>query len=236
MLRSAEPNAGRSRIEHQLTGELCLRARLRTILAIVFACAGVALLCLRPLPTVRGSDISAFAGPTYQKDGSLLVPANYREWTYLTSGIDMVYGQNEGVPAHSRFDNVFVNPEAYHHFLAAGTWPDKTMLILEVRGAETNASINHGGHSQSTELLGMEVHVKDQARFQGGWAFFDVAKPGVAYATGQLIPQPASCYSCHQAHAAVDTTFVQFYPTLLPIAKLRNTLSSAYLQDSAASH
>jgi len=32
-----------------------------------------------------------------------------------------------------------------------------------------------------------------------------------------------NCYSCHSAHAAVDTTFVQFYPTLAPIAKAKGT-------------
>jgi hypothetical protein len=29
----------------------------------------------------------------------------------------------------------------------------------------------------------------------------------------------------------VDTTFVQFYPTLLPIAKSKNTLAAAYLKE-----
>jgi hypothetical protein len=32
----------------------------------------------------------------------------------------------------------------------------------------------------------------------------------------------------------VDTTFVQFYPTLLPIAQEKKTLSEAYLKDEAA--
>jgi hypothetical protein len=32
----------------------------------------------------------------------------------------------------------------------------------------------------------------------------------------------------------VDTTFVQFYPTLLPLAQKKNTLSPAYLQEIAA--
>jgi len=49
-----------------------------------------------------------------------------------------------------------------------------------------------------------------------------------------MVPKDASCYSCHEQHAAVDTTFVQFYPTLLPIAKQKGTLSAAYLKDEAA--
>jgi aspartate oxidase len=32
----------------------------------------------------------------------------------------------------------------------------------------------------------------------------------------------------------VDTTFVQFYPTLLPIAKEKQTLSASYLKEEAA--
>jgi hypothetical protein len=31
----------------------------------------------------------------------------------------------------------------------------------------------------------------------------------------------------------VDTTFVQFYPTLLPIAKIKNTLAEKYLREIA---
>jgi hypothetical protein len=48
-----------------------------------------------------------------------------------------------------------------------------------------------------------------------------------------MIPTTAGCYSCHSEHGAVNTTFVQFYPTLLPIAKLKGTLSVGYLKETA---
>jgi hypothetical protein len=167
--------------------------------------------------------------PMYTQDGKLKFPANYREWVYLTSGIDMSYRQMSGMD-HSMFDNVFVNPEAYRSFLETGTWPDKTMLVLEARVAGSKASINKNGHYQTGEVMGREVHVKDVARFEGGWAFFD-ADNGV---TGNLLPKEMECYSCHAQHAAVDTTFVQFYPTLLEIAKKKNTLSPAYLKEESS--
>ena len=143
---------------------------------------------------------------------------------------DMSYNPRAMAMNHSMFDNVFVNPEAYKAFLETGTWPDKTMIVLEVRGAETKGSINHTGHFQNAELMGMEVHVKDEARFAGKWAFFgfDDEKPA------KMIPAKADCYSCHQQHAAVDTTFVQFYPTLLQVAKKKNTLSPAYVKEAAS--
>ncbi len=173
--------------------------------------------------------LAAGAGPAYTKDGDMLPPAHYREWVYLSSGIDMDYapGARDGA---SRFDNVFVNPEAYRSFLETGTWPDKTVFALEVREARSKGSINQSGHFQGTNVMALEVHVKDQSRFHGGWAFFGFDTP---QANGKQIPEAAVCYSCHQAHGAVDTTFVQFYPTLLPIAQKKNTLSAHFLKENA---
>jgi hypothetical protein len=166
--------------------------------------------------------------PSYTKDGDLVPPLQYREWVYLSTGMDMSYSPKASADM-SMFDNVFVNPEAYRAFLATGTWPDKTVMVLESRGAESKGSINKAGHFQSGAVMGLEVHVKDESRFPGKWAFFNVANENKA----TLFPQTAACYSCHAEHAAVDTTFVQFYPTLLPIAQQKGTLSANYLKDIA---
>ena len=171
----------------------------------------------------RAATISTEAGSSYESDGRLRYPAHYREWIYLSSGIDMAYSK-VALTTHSTFDNVFVEPTAYREFLRSGTWPDGTLLVLESRAASEKGSINQRGKYQSGEPLGVEVHVRDSKRFKGDWAFFsfDSAKPAT------LIPMTEDCYSCHQEHGAVDTTFVQFYPTLLPVATLRRTLSPAY--------
>ena len=171
----------------------------------------------------RAATISTEAGPSYESDGRLRYPAHYREWIYLSSGIDMAYSK-VALTIHSTFDNVFVEPTAYREFLRSGTWPDGTLLVLESRAASEKGSINQRGKYQAGEPLGVEVHVRDSKRFKGDWAFFsfDSAKPAT------LIPMTEDCYSCHQEHGAVDTTFVQFYPTLLPVATLRRTLSPAY--------
>ncbi len=165
--------------------------------------------------------------PRLTADGKLEFPANYREWIFLTSGIDMSYAPRPaGMQGHSMFDNVFVNPSAYKAFLETGTWPDQTILVLEVRGAGSNASINKSGHFQTDDVMGREVHLKDK-RVPGGWAFygFDEAKATTPF------PHEMDCYSCHEQHAAVDTTFVQFYPTLLKVAEQKGTLSAAYRKE-----
>lgn len=177
---------------------------------------------------VAASEIAVEDGPSYTADGQLKLPAGYREWVYLTSGLDMSYNPKAGAAAHSMFDNVFVNPTAYRAFLKTGTWPDKTVLVLENRGAERGSSINHRGQTQSSEVMGLEVHVKDESRLKGGWGFYGFDN----VVSAKLMERPAECYACHEAHAAVDTTFVQFYPTLRGVAKAKGTLRAAYLKEA----
>ena len=166
--------------------------------------------------------------PAYTAEGEFQLPEHYREWVYLTSGFDMSYSPTAQAASRHIFDNVFVNPKAYRSFLRTGTWPDKTMLVLENRGVVSKGSINQSGNYQSLEVTGLEVHVKDSARFKGKWAFFVFRGEKAA----KVVPQAANCYSCHSAHAAVDTTFVQFYPTLLPVARRQGTLSAEYLKEA----
>ena len=165
--------------------------------------------------------------PQYATDGQMKFPENYRQWVYLSTGFDMSYSTNGMAMDHHMFDNVFVNPDAYKEFVATGKWPDKTVMVLEARMAKGKGSINQKGNYQSDDIMGFEVHVRDDARFPGKWAFFgfDGGK------TGKMVPTTATCYSCHQDHGAVDTTFVQFYPTLLPIAKAKNTFAEKYLKE-----
>ncbi len=185
------------------------------------------LTCMALICTAAFCQTGASA-PQFTSDGQMKMPENYREWIYLTTGFDMSYNPAMRM-GHDMFDNVFVNPESYKAFLATGTWPDKTVLVLEVRGAKNKGSINQAGNYQDTDLMGVEVHVKDEARFPGKWAFF----PFGDSKTSKMIPQTADCYSCHSSHAAVDTTFVQFYPTLLPIATAKGTLSPSYVKETA---
>jgi hypothetical protein len=167
--------------------------------------------------------------PEYTSDGQMKRPQNYREWVYLSTGMDMSYSPAAQAMDHHMFDNVFVNPEAYRKFKETGTWPDKTMLVLEVRGAQSRQSINQRGNFQDVDVMGLEVHVKDEAKFPGKWAFFGFDDK----TTASMVPTDAACYSCHSQHGAVDNTFVQFYPTLLPLAKEKNTLSAGYLKETS---
>jgi hypothetical protein len=151
-----------------------------------------------------------------------MLPKNYREWIFLSSGLGMTYDPNPLESANPSFNNVFVNPAAYRAFTETGHWPDHTMFILEIRTSTSHGSINNGGHYQ-TQIRAIEAEVKDEKRFPQKWAFF----PFGAKEQATALPATSTCNTCHAQNGAVDNTFVQFYPTLLDIAAAKGTLRTA---------
>ena len=165
------------------------------------------------------------AAPEFTSDGQLKRPSNYREWIYLSSGLGMVYGPAAKANPNPSFDNVFVEPAAYREFMATGKWPDKSMFVLEIRRGRTEGSINKGGNFQG-EVAATEVSVKDVARFPDGWGYFDFPRNAT---TAKVLGPQAGCNACHNPNGAVENTFVQFYPTLLEVARQKGTLKPSYL-------
>jgi hypothetical protein len=180
-----------------------------------------------PMKKEVAAPATAADAPTYTAEGKMNFPDDYREWVFLTSGLDMSYNPAATAATHSVFNNVFVNPSAYKVYVKTGTWPEGSMFMLENRSAEGNHSINVRGQTQAVKVTGTEMHVKDAAH--GGWAFY-VFKEKVS---AKPLEHSAACFTCHEQHAAVDTTFVQFYPTLIGVAEEKGVFSKEYLKELA---
>src|SRR5215469_4827751 len=88
-------------------------------------------------------DTPSSESPQYTADAQLKFPEHHREWVYLTSDF---YASSDPAKMQTsqqrKFNNIFVNPEAYRAYLQTGTWPDKTMLIVEQREADDMDSAN----------------------------------------------------------------------------------------------
>jgi hypothetical protein len=177
--------------------------RLLWSVLIVVALAATIVLAVSPNP--------APGRPQYTGDSQLLRPGDYREWIFLSSGLGMSYGAHAG---DEMFTNVFVPQWAYQEFLRSGKWPDKTMFVVEDRRATSKGSINKSGHYQ-TDRVGIGVEVKDDSHVPEKWAYFSFDED----AKSARDNPKAACWSCHDQKAAVEHSFVQFYPTLKPIAK-----------------
>jgi cytochrome P460 len=193
-----------------------MRASLLVGVAMVVA-VSVSLLAVRELARAG----SQSPDPKFVEGNELVRPVGYREWIYLSSGLGMNYSAARQ-PGEPQFTNVFVSPEAYRQFLQSATWPDRTVFVLEERDSSSKGSINQGGRFQ-TKLTGLVAEVKDESRFKERWAFFAFTDAqGKLKDTARALPKSA-CWTCHNAHGAVDNTFVQFYPTLREVAQSKGT-------------
>ena len=164
--------------------------------------------------------------PQYDEKGNLLRPADYRDWEFLSAGYGMNYSPEPG--SHEMFTNVFVPRWAYQEFVSTGKWPEQTMFVIDERAAQSKGSINKTGHFQ-TDLMGLAVEVKDSKHNPDTWAYFGFDNDAK---TAKAADKGNACFTCHEEHAAVEHSFVQFYPTLLPIAKSKGVLKAAYLKES----
>lgn len=199
---------------------LKLKHALFVLMVIVIVVAAALIPALRAAPGVPALTTQAKLDTAeFSVDGRLQRPADYRNWRVVSAGLGMSYGpaaQAAALTGHVMFDNVFVQPQAYDAFLRDGVWPEGTLFVLELRGTETQRPPNAQGYFQ-TEVQGIEVSVKDSMRFKGRWAYFDFGMDARS-----TTPQPESrCFACPERHAAVDMTFVQFYPTLQQVKPAR---------------
>jgi hypothetical protein len=165
-------------------------------------------------------------GPKYaQGTNNLLRPTDYREWMFIGSSLGLNYPAPGAAPGPDQFNNVFVNPSSYREFMKTGKWPDKTIWVLEFRGVGKESVANRTGQFQ-TSIVGFEANVKD-SRFPDGWGYF-------GFRADEMSASPLSgdtvkrCIDCHTTHTAVERTFVQFYPTLLEVAKKMGTVKKDY--------
>lgn len=155
------------------------------------------------------------AQPKYTGDNQLIRPSGYREWVFVGSSLGMGY-QEAKQPATDRpqqFHNVYIQHEAYRAYVATGKFPDKTMLVMEVVSSGTNASINKQGKFED-KFAGIETAVKDESKVAEKWAYYNfITSDGKGRSEAKAFAK-ASCWSCHNQHAAADNVFVQFYPVL----------------------
>jgi hypothetical protein len=177
----------------------------------------------RPVSTAGQQQSEA---PRYTNGSNLIRPPDYREWVFLSSGLGMDYTPEPGAKSSPSFGNVFVNPSSYREFMKTGKWPDKTTFVLEFRASTSEGSINKAGRFQA-QLVGVEAEVKD-SKFPDGWAFFNFGRGAAMTDSAAPLPVDAGCVECHTKNTAVERTFVQFYPTLLDVARRMKTVKPGF--------
>jgi len=166
----------------------------------------------------------------FDSDGAMTRPEGYREWIYVGTPVtpnDM----NNGMAPFPEFHAVYIDPASWAHYKKTGEFREGTILVKELISVGSKQATSGAGYFMG-EYLGLEATVKSKARFPdepGNWAYFSFTTPGSPMAGEEFRDKihagaplkdkakafpTAVCASCHQASAAEDMVFTQFYPVL----------------------
>jgi Cytochrome P460 len=154
--------------------------------------------------------------PAYDSAGNVIRPEGYRKWVFVGTSLGLRYmGEGGSDEGRGSFHNVYIQPEAYDAFLKAGTFPEKTILAMEVYSAGTKEPKSGltGGY-YGDRLTGFSAAIKDKERFPEGWGYVSFMRDGSNLLAKAEPFRKSQCFDCHATHAATDNVFTQFYPLL----------------------
>ncbi len=176
------------------------------------ALVAIALASVATLGAAPGADLPK---PTFDKDGNLNRPdVRYREWVYV--GTPLTPNKlNPPEAAFPEFHNVYIHPADFAHYKNAGEFPDGTVIIKELVLVGSEQAVSGNGYFMG-EFVGLEATIKDSKRFKdepGYWAYFSFGHSYPLADTATAFPA-AACNACHEASAADDFVFTQYYPVL----------------------
>lgn len=172
-----------------------------------------------------GTDVAARAVPAKEfflmVDGALQRPTGYREWVYVGTPVTP-NDLNDGKAAFPEFHNVYIDPDSWSHWKETGEFREGTILVKELVSVGSKAAVSGNGYFMG-EFIGLEATIKSAKHFPnepGNWAYFSFSTPDhSSLAPTAKAFDATSCNSCHQASAAHDWVFTQYYPVLRGAAK-----------------
>jgi len=172
--------------------------------------------------------------PEYDSEGNLLRPVGFEKWVVVGTSIGLSYSDGEKKDPNNpgMFHNVYMQPQAFDHFVRTGEFADQTVFVVTNNPSQATKGkdeLNRQGFFASPST-GLEVAVKDSKRFEDVWAYYMFHdKPETKKLGGQRDSEKAfprtDCHECHLEHGD-DNVFTQFY-SVLTSARERHLAGSA---------
>jgi hypothetical protein len=190
--------------------------------ACLFGLTGTGLMAADPASEPPASAPNGMALPEYDPEGKLLRPVGYEKWVVVGTSIGLDYSDVERKNPENpgTFHNVYLQPEAFEHYVATGKFPEQTVFIVTNNRslpAKTRGTVSRSGFVAAA-TSGLEVAIKDTKRYPDGWAYFMFhdnpvsSRPPVR--TAERAFARKDCFDCHAEHGEVDNVFTQFYSVL----------------------
>ncbi len=164
--------------------------------------------------------------PEFTADKQLKLPQEkvWREWPFVGSLVTP-NALNDGEAPFPEHHVVYIDPVSWAHYKKTGTFRDGTVLAKELTLVRAPDGANENGSTDEVsgtgyfmgEYSGFEITIKSKELYPdepGNWAYYTFGHHPEPY-NGTAAKQPAeACNACHEASAAEDFVFSQFYPVL----------------------
>jgi hypothetical protein len=115
---------------------------------------------------------------------TLIRPDGYRDWTILAvpAGLHPLGIGGSAVVRRAAAHKVYIDRLGYREYVRTGTFPEGTLMLWE-----------------SADRGTLLASVKDSARFDGRWGFFDfTGSEGVLKPKARPLPESSGCRRCHR--------------------------------------
>ncbi len=195
-------------------------------LGIVTAAAASVALAFALVATWPAGAQDGSYSPEFTSDKMLKIPEGkiWREWPYVGSLVTP-NALNDGQAPFPEHHIIYIDPVSWAHYKKTGEFREGTVIAKELTlvrapdGANENGSTDEvsGAGYFMGEYSGFEITIKSQELYPdepGNWAYYSFGHQPEPYNRTAMAQPAEACNACHEASAAEDFVFTQFYPVL----------------------
>ena len=207
---------------------MSLRASSRSIkqlIALAPVAAFVALTVLAGSTSPANAQDATYA-PAFTGDKMLKIPEGkiWREWPYVGSLVTP-NALNDGNAPFPEHHIVYIDPVSWEDYKKTGKFREGTVIAKELTRVRAPEGANENGSTDEvsgtgyfmSEYSGFEITIKSKKLYPGdpgNWAYYTFGHHPEPYNPTAKRQPAVACNACHEASAAEDFVFTQFYPVL----------------------
>ena len=164
--------------------------------------------------------------PKFTSNKNLMIPEGkiWREWPYVGSLVTP-NALNEGQAPFPEHHIVYIDPVSWEHYKKTGQFREGTVIAKELTQVRAPDGANENGSTEEVsgvgyfmgEYSGFEITIKSKKLYPdepGNWAYYTFGHHPEPYSQTAETQPAEACNACHEAAAAEDFVFTQFYPVL----------------------
>lgn len=198
---------------------------IKQLIALAPVAAFVALTVLAGSISPANAQDATYA-PAFTGDKMLKLPEGkiWREWPYVGSLVTPNV-LNDGEAPFPEHHIVYIDPMSWAHYKKTGEFREGTVIAKELTLIRAPDGANEDGSTDEVsgtgyfmgEYSGFEITIKSKKLYPddpGNWAYYTFGHHPEPYNPTAKRQPAETCNACHEASAAEDFVFTQFYPVL----------------------